>query len=43
LEGCFEAEEPVWARRTVFLWVSVKRMKNASFAVILTFLGDFSV
>jgi len=43
LRGCFAAEKPVWARRAVFFWLSEKRLKNASFGVILAFLEDFGV
>ena len=43
LRGCFTAEKPVWAKRRLFLQVSEKGMKNASFAPILAFLGDFGI
>ena len=43
LRGCFTAEKPVWATRRLFLQVSEKGLENASFALILAFLGGFFV
>jgi len=43
LRGCSAAEKPVWAKTGLFLQVPEKRLKDASFGVILTFLGDLGI